>query len=359
MKKYEQFIEAHRKVKEWLKNRPQATRKNFATYLEQFCTAMGIKPEEWRNLDKFEARDLAWKFIEPKISEHSAVAKSTLIALKSWYRNKDGEQLPFDSARGGKHYLRVKHKKASIEHIPNKKEMFQIIDMASSLRDKAILLFLFQSGVRVNVLQHITYGDVEKQLDKDVITLKITEELDHKLRGRDIPFYYTFLNGEATETLRQYCRTRHKLSAHETPLFSAKDGAKPLAQQWIWRIVKMCVERAGFNPRTITTHTIRKAFRKIVRQTDIDDDDKEQLMGHVIAGSRQAYYDQKDVELIKKAYQKCNFQRDVPESEVTKLRKQLEDSETKRMMQEARLETLENQVTNLIQQIKQMTENPR
>lgn len=49
------------------------------------------------------------------------------------------------------------------------------------------------------------------------------------------------------------------------------------------------VERAGFDRKTITTHTIRKAFRKIVKQTDIDDDDKEQLMGHVISGSRQAY----------------------------------------------------------------------
>jgi len=219
MKKYERFIEAHPKVKDWLKNRPESTRKIFAVYLEQFCNAMQIGPEEWRDLDKFEARGLAWKFIKPKIAEHSAVAKSALIALKSWYRNKDGEQLPFDSGRGGKHYLHVKHKKASIEHIPNKKEIFQIIDMASSLRDKAILLFLFQSGVRVNVLQHMKYGDVQDQLDKDLIVLKITGELDHKLRGRDIPFYYTFLNGEATETLRQYCQTRHEPGTPETPLF--------------------------------------------------------------------------------------------------------------------------------------------
>ena len=86
----------------------------------------------------------------------------------------------------------------------------------------------------------------------------------------------------------------------------------------------MCVKRAGFDPKTISTHTIRKAFRKIVRQTNIDDDDKEQLMGHVIPGSRQAYYDKKDVDLIRDAYFKCNFTREAPESEVTKLRKEVE-----------------------------------
>lgn len=357
VKKYEGFIEKHPQVEEWLKNRPESTRKNFATYLEQFCTAMRIEPEEWRNLDKFKARDMAWKFIEPKIAEHSTVAKNTLTALKSWYRNKDGEQLPFDSGRGGKHYLRLRHKKAAIEHIPNKKEMFQIIDMASSLRDKAILLFLFQSGVRVNVLQHIAYGDVQSQLDKDLIILKITGELDHKLRGRDIPFYYTFLNGEATTTLRQYCQISHKESSSGTILFSAKDGGKPLAQQWIWRVVKMCVERAGFNPKTMTTHTIRKAFRKIVRQTDIDDDDKEQLMGHVISGSRQAYYDQKDIELIKKAYQKCNFQREVPTSEVTKLRKQLEDERSKRVLNEVRMDKLEKELETTRTMLTKILEN--
>lgn len=357
MKKYERFIEAHPKVKEWLKNRPENTRKNFATYLEQFCNAMKIGPEEWRNLDKFKARDMAWEFIKPKITEHSMTAKNTLTALKSWYRNKDGEQLPFDSGRGGKHYLRLRHKKAAVEHIPNKKEMFQIIDMASSLRDKAILLFLFQSGVRVNVLQHICYGDVKDQLDKALITLKITGELDHKLRGRDIPFYYTFLNGEATETLREYCQINHKESSSDTRLFITKKGKEPLAQQWIWRIVKMCVKRAGFDPKSITTHTLRKAFRKIVRQTDIDDDDKEQLMGHVISGSRQAYYDRKDVELIRKAYQKCNFQREVPESEVTKLRKQLEDEQSRRALNELRMEKLEKELENTRKLLTQILDN--
>jgi hypothetical protein len=81
-----------------------------------------------------------------------------------------------------------------------------------------------------------------------------------------------------------------------------------------------------------------------VRQTDIDDDDKEQLMGHVISGSRQAYYDRKDVDLIRKAYQKCNFQREVPESEVTKLRKQLEDEQSKRVLNEVRMDKLEKEL---------------
>ena len=340
-------MEAHPEVKVWLKNRPESTKKVFASRLERFCKAMNVTPEEWRRLDKFEARDLAWKYVEPKIREHSAVAQAYLTALKSWFRNLNGETLPFDSSRGGKHYIHVVHPKRAKEHIPNKTEMYQIIDMASSLRDKALLLFLFQAGVRVNVAQHITYGDVQSQLNEGIIMLKITGDLDYKLRGRDIPFYYTFLNGEGEETLRRFCKVDHKNSKSNTPLFYTQ-GNKAVSQPWIWRIVKNCVRKAGFDRETISTHTIRKAFRKIVRQANIDDDDKEQLMGHAIRGSRQAYYDKKDVKLIREAYEKCNFTREIPQSEMTKLRQQLEEKTTQMLSLEKRVELLEEYIKKAI-----------
>lgn len=341
MKEWEQFLKEHESVEAWLRNRPFNTQRAFANRLRRFCESVELEPEEWRGLDKFEARDLAWQYVEPLIREHSTVAAGFLITLKSWYRNKDGEQLPFDSTRGGKHWIHIHYKKPAYEHIPDKKEMFQIVDMASSLRDKAALLFLFQSGCRVNVLEHIKYGDVADQLDKDTITLKITGDLDHKLRSRDIPFYITFLNGEAGETLKQYCQLKHKRAIKDRPLFYTS-GKKAITQKWIWEVVKMCVERAGFDRKTISTHTIRKAFRKIVRRADIrDDDDKEQLMGHQLKQSREAYYDKNDVELIKKAYQKCNFTREVPESEMTKLKHQLDSEQAYRLSLEKRIELLE------------------
>jgi len=347
MRKWELYIEQHSEVKAWLQNRPVETKRSFALRLQNFCEAIDMSPEEWRQLDKIEARDLAWQFVKPSIAEHPSVAKITLTALKNWYRNLNGEVLPFDSTRGGKHYFHITRKKAALEHIPSKSEMYQIVDMTSSLRDKSMLLLLFQAGVRVNTLEHLTYGDVADQLDKDIIVLKITGRLDHKLRGRDIPFYYTFLNGEGAETLRQYCKVKHKDRANEKPLFYTW-GNKPISQKWILKIVKICVKRAGFNPTTMWTHTIRKAFRKIVRQTDIDDDDKEQLMGHVIHGSREAYFDKKDVSLIMKAYQKCNFSRELPESEMAKLRQQLEDSRLQNRFLEQKQRKTDDELDKII-----------
>jgi site-specific recombinase XerD len=356
MKEYEQFMEQHGDVKAWLKDRPENTRRIFARELRTFCDELAISPEEWRDLDKFKARDLAWKFISTKVASNPSVASTVMAALKSFYRNKNGEALPFDSTRGGKHALHVRLTTRGInEHIPSKTEAYQIVDMASSLRDKAILLFLFQTGCRVNVVQHLKLKDVADQLDKEVIALKVTGDLDHKLRSRDIPFYYTFLNGEGAETLKRYVALAHKVRRLDAPLFSTS-GHEAISQSYVLRIVKNCCRKAGLNPETIWTHSIRKAFRKIVRQADIDDDSKEMMMGHVLKGSRQAYFDGKDVETMQKEYQRCNFSREIPKSEITKIREQLETSESKNAMYEARLDSQEIKLENALRMLKELVE---
>ena len=244
--------------------------------------------------------------------------------------------------------MHVPLKKAAEEHIPNKTEMYQIIDMAANLRDKSILLFLFQTGCRVNVVQHLKLKHILDYLDKDTFVLKVTPDLDFKLRGRDIPFYYTFVNGEAAETLKRYVALAHKRMNPEANLFYTQKSHAAISQAYVWCIVKNCSKKAGLNPQNMWTHSIRKAFRKIVRQADIDDDDKEELMGHVIKGSRQSYYDSKDVDVILAAYRKCNFVREIPESETEKLRTQIEDMTKSRDNLEKRIEFLEEYIKKVV-----------
>ena len=110
------------------------------------------------------------------------------------------------------------------------------------------------------------------------------------------------------------------------------------------------------NPSTIWTHSLRKAFRKIVRQADVDDDDKEMMMGHVLKGSRQSYFDNKDLEVILAAYQKCNFSREIPKSEVNKLRMQLEAEQSRSASFEGRVNSLEVQLESLTKALKELAE---
>ena len=347
---WNEFVKAHSSVEAWLKNRPYNTARMFGRILRDFSQYAKITPDEWRDLDRSKARDLAWNFSQTYLPEHSAQGKNILLALKSFYRNKDGEQLPFDSTRGGKHYFKRQPLKSSYEHIPRKAEVYQIVDMANSLRNKSTLLFLFQSGVRVNVVEHMKYGHVKDELKNELVTLKITNKLDDKLRSLDIPFYYTFLNGESAATLRKYCAEEHSDGDPDKPLFLTDTGTS-VTRPYILRMLKSCIRRAGFDPKTMWIHSLRKAFRKIVRQApDVDDDDREQLMGHSIKGSRSAYYDKNDIPIMMGVYRKCNFSRESTFTEVARVKVENEDLKKRLERTEEMLVNLEKAVRELRQE---------
>ncbi len=123
-------------------------------------------------------------------------------------------------------------------------------------------------------------------------------------------------------------------------------------QRWVWKVVKMCAKRAGLDPKTIWTHTIRKSFRKIVRQAPIDDDDKEQLMGHVIPGSREAYFDRHDLSLIMEAYQKCNFTREIPESNHVRMKSEIQQLQAQNVRLAGMVEELRRELAAMKDELK-------
>lgn len=310
------FMSEHECVREWLEIRPLGTRKQYGRKLMHFCEQTGVSPEEFLGLDRREARDVVWKFIKPFIAESTSKAKNNLAALKSFYRSQDGEILPFDSRRGGKHYFNSKkRKKAALEHVPNIPETYAIIDATTNLRDNTMLLMLFQSGIRENAICHLKFGHVKDQLypePKIPLRLRITDQIDTKLRGYMIDFYDTFLQGEAVQKLKAYCDKYHKDQNPEKPLFYTVDN--PMSGERIWDIVKGCVRRAGLDPKTIWVHTIRRAFKRVVRHSSLDSEFKEAIMGHVLEGSRENYFSRNEPSEIAAEYKKIDFSREIPES---------------------------------------------
>lgn len=345
---WEVFMSEHECVREWLETRPLGTRKQYGRKLMHFCEQTGLSPEEFLGLDRREARDVVWKFIKPFIAESTSKAKNNLAALKSFYRSQDGEILPFDSRRGGKHYFNAKkRKKAALEHVPNRPEMYRIIDAATNLRDNTMLLMLFQSGIRENAICHLKFKHVKDQLyceggPKIPLRLRITDQIDTKLRGYMIDFYDTFLQGEAVQKLRAYCDKYHKEKDPEKPLFYT-DLGNPMSGERLWDIVKGCVRRAGLDPKTMWVHTIRRAFKRVVRHTPLDDDFKEALMGHVLEGSRENYFSRNDPGEIAIEYMKIDFGREIPETKVQKQAEQIEE-------QAKKIEDLKSQVEKLTAQ---------
>jgi len=340
------FMQQHPKVREWLKDRPISTQVKYGSALKHFCDSASIAPIEFQDLEKKSARDLAWSYIKQFKGSYPAKAASDLAALRSFYRFKDGETLPFDARKGGKHYIQLYRKKAKYEKIPNKGEAYRIIDAATGLRDRAMFLLLLQSGCRLNVLLHLRLKHVRSQLYPNIqvpLRLKITDDLDVKLRGYGLSYYWTFLSGEAVQALRQYCDVFHKNSDDEAFLFISKTG-RQLDKVHIWRTFKRIVRRSGFDPKGLWVHSLRKAFRKVVRTSPIDPDFAEAMMGHLLPGSRENYYDRHDIDQLAEEYMRINWTREVPSDNHTKLRTEMEQLQSQNLSLAGMVEELRKEL---------------
>jgi len=339
-----QFIDENARVKEWLESRPLNTKKNYALALRRFCKFSDITPEKFQDMGRKEARDLVWEYVKT-LRDRPSVAHMTMASLKSFYRNHDGERLPFDSQIGGKHYIQMRRKKASFEHIPTNEEVFQIADHCISLRDKAIVLVLFQSGIRVNGLTRLKYGMVRKGIQKNKvpIRLRITDSIDTKLRRTRTGFYDAFIGKESVEMLRRYCEAEHEGSKDEDLLFPSKRTKNGLTIYNIWKNIKKAIRRAGLDEETIWVHSLRKAFKRQIRRSNINHDYSELLMGHVLGEAQENYVHRNEIiEELEQAYVKVDLSR-----EETRVKDYVELN--------AKLETLKQERDNLSNVIAQQS----
>ncbi len=209
-------------------------------------------------------------------------------------------------------------KKISQEIIPSKDQMYRMVDVAASLRNRAMILCLYQSGVRVSCLCRWTHGMFKDQLYPEVnvpVRIVVTSDLDLKLRSYRLEYYVTFLHRDAAQALRDYVEFRKRKGwrpKDSDSIFVTEGTAsrgESLTQQNVWEVVKNTAEAAGLNKRGIWVHSIRKSFRKILNASDIDEDTKEAIMGHKLPGSRGNYFDGHDVNEIAAKYMRCHFDR--------------------------------------------------
>ena len=57
----------------------------------------------------------------------------------------------------------------------------------------------------------------------------------------------------------------------------------------------------------MTPHSLRKAFERALRNSGLDTKDQEFLMGHILPGSQDTYYDKTKVEDLRRKYAQVNF----------------------------------------------------
>ena len=284
-----------------------------------------INPDEIICLDKQEIEGLVQDFCDLKIeSRRSAITQMNII--KTFFKHngfKGGKELDLEG------YTISGSDRKRPEYIPSLAEALRMADVSGSLMNRAIILALLSTGLRVATLCAILYGEVGEELDKGVGNLQIKVHRGMKNTvpnackgGRE---YITFTSPEATEAIRLYLRNReykHGKINETEPLFVPEPGRlirikrtiRALSSREIQLVVKEAARKAAIEKwKDVTPHCLRKTFATWVLCGSLSDgsrlDSKTQeiLMGHRLPGSQDVYYDRTKTDELRKEHSRLVF----------------------------------------------------
>ncbi len=146
-----------------------------------------------------------------------------------------------------------------------------------SLRDKAILLLLFSTGLRVSELCSLT-RDVNFQSG------------EFSIRGKGSKVRVVFISDDAIKAINEYLKKRPDM---DDALFvkigeEKRDGKEGLARRSIERIVKHYAIKAGISKK-VTPHVMRHCFATDLLSNGADIRSVQMMLGHSNIATTQIY----------------------------------------------------------------------
>lgn len=180
-------------------------------------------------------------------------------------------------------------KKVNHKHEWKLSQIREFVDKATTFRDKAIILTLFQSGMGINELCELNYGDIRVELEEENLPLLL-----NIVRQKNGLPYKTFLGTDAIKYLNLYLETRRDLRDN-SPLF-VKQGTDDvritvgLVQASFREIAKELsfIKKRGEGYNPARPHSLRTAFRSRLTGK-MHGDLIEFFMGHKLPESKRTY----------------------------------------------------------------------
>lgn len=355
-------------VEKWISNLKKnagwrATVPTFLRTLYKFTKYSGKSPDELIAVASGGARKL----------DESRELTSTTIGIKEIAQAFINEMLSSGKRESARHartclmsFFKANGFSFEIENIPrvpkketiilNKEQVYAMADCASSLRNRAIILSIFQSGLGMKALQNLNYGNIKKQFEKNrvPIRVRITSRINKKVWQK--PFY-TFFGAEACDALRAYISERKRKIqkmrekganigelTEKSPLFASEGKNVPfgdkMAVSSIWRVIKESAELANLDKRKIQPNCLIKAFEAELNRSHIDEETRNYLMGNPVSGVKY------NVDEVEQKYLMCNFSK----TELSKL------GIIKEFVQSLGIKGLEREMQNILEKNPQMTE---
>ncbi len=279
-------------------------------------------PDELVSQNKGQASKLVQEYIDSLASKNYSTryVNVCLAFLKTFY-NVNG----FKGSRTlevERHYQPSRYRKRP-EYIPSSSEIWDMATAAGSKRNRATILAVYTSGLRNSTFRAILYGDIKEELNsqKEILKFLVYPEMkkvDEAACKGNIP-YYTFISKEAIEALKEYLVEKVQVEGSledDKPLFSSdshsisveQKSKTPIMKKTLEAMIKTAARKARVAKwKDVYPHCLRKAFESALRNARLDPKDQEFLMGHILPGTQDVYYDKTKVEDLRRKYATVSF----------------------------------------------------
>jgi integrase len=328
--------ESYLKVKQWSseyesvdrylnhfkrKTRSESTKELGCDLLMRFCKFAGKEPNELVGMSAAQASKLVQSYVDSLADRGQSIrtVNVTLTFLRTFFRlNGFKADRQIDVER----FFQPSRYRKEGEYIPAADEIYRMAYSAGSAKNKAMVLCLYTSGLRNSTLRALRFGDVAEELRTlEVVKVPVYPEMkqiDPRACKGNIP-YYSFFSKEAVNALREYLDERSKESeniADEEPLFASTSTnvpaivrrSTPVKRNTLDLVVRRAARRGGITRwREVHPHCLRKAFEAALRNASLDLKDQEFLMGHILPGTQDTYYDSTKVDYLRGKYAQVVF----------------------------------------------------
>jgi len=303
------------------KVRSEGTREYFCLALMQFCRFCGLDPDGLIALNPDDASRICQDYTDHLRDRGCSIRYVNVCQayLKTFFKLngfKGDREL-----RVERYHQPARYRKTP-QYVPTPEEIYRMGYASGSAKNRAMIFTLYTSGLRNSTLRALRYRDV-RELEKGLAVVKIPvypemkEVVPAACKG-NIP-YYTFIDPETIKALKEYLEDRKLRFGEITegePLFCSdsnkvpreKQRFTPVSKNGLDRMVKRAARQAGIEEwGAVTAHSLRKAFESALRNNRLDPEDREFLMGHILPGTQDPYYDYTKTEDLRKKYMKIKF----------------------------------------------------
>jgi integrase/recombinase XerD len=199
---------------------------------------------------------LVYLLEDQKLSRPTLV--QALCALKFFYvhvlhRSWEVEDLRFP-----------RQQKKRLPRVLSESEVTRLLESAGSLKEQAILMALYGSGLRLNEVIHLQVKDI----DSSKMQIRVRQGKGGKDRN-------VVLSEVLLEVLRRYFRQYRPVNW----LFYGHTPQRPIDERTLQRMVRALSQRAGLRER-VTPHTLRHSFATHLLEHGTELPYIQELLGH-------------------------------------------------------------------------------